>query len=78
MTKTYKVTYRTFAMEIAEVTTYHNVSCQGSLLDWIWNTINVKGYIMAVEVVSDNGSYTQAVNELLKQRYDHPELWEFE
>ena len=64
------------AMEIAEVTTYHNVQMQGDLLNWIYNTIKVRGYIMAVEVRTDTTDYTQAVNEILKQRFEYPELFE--
>ena len=77
MAKTYKVTYRTKSMEIAEVTTYHNVTCQGSLLDWIWNTIEVKNYILAVECRTETEDYTEAVNDLLMQRKEYPELWDF-
>ena len=74
---TYKVTYYTKGMEIAEVTTFHNVSSQGALVDWIWNNIQVREYLPAIKCTSDNGKdYTEVINDMFEQRLRFPELWE--
>lgn len=75
--KTYKVTYYTKGMEIAEVTTYHNIDSQGALVDWIWNNIQVREYLTAIKCTSEDGKdYTEVINRMFEDRQRYPELWE--
>lgn len=75
MNKTYKVTYYTKSIEIAEVTTYHNIDNQSTLLDWIYNNIQTREYLNAVKCVSEATDYTEAVNDILEQRAKYPEIF---
>ena len=67
-TKTYKVTYFTKELEVENVITYPNIADQGFLLDTIAVNIYTLELAEVVKCETEDESYTQAVNELIKGR----------
>jgi hypothetical protein len=68
--KTYKVTFFDKELEVVNVITFHNVVNQSEFLDNLAIQIVTLDLHESVKCEAEGKSYTQIVNELLKNRID--------